>query len=107
VFLKFLNASYYYLAAHLENPTAYDYPLRSDFDLKENKASFNPFDRATSHGPASDILVPRNPGLSEPISIVTRQQHLGQLHPFLIPFYRTPPRLRSLPKPRSKNGSGE
>ena len=30
VFLAFLGASYYYLAAHLRDPTAYDYPARSD-----------------------------------------------------------------------------
>ena len=30
VFLAFLSASYYYLAAHLHDPTAYDYPGRSD-----------------------------------------------------------------------------
>jgi len=30
VFLAFPSASYYYLAAHLHDPTAYDYPARSD-----------------------------------------------------------------------------
>jgi hypothetical protein len=30
VFLAFLSASYYYLAGHLSDPTAFDYPARSD-----------------------------------------------------------------------------
>jgi hypothetical protein len=38
VFLAMLSASYYYLAANLQNPTPYDYPARSDLGTGGERA---------------------------------------------------------------------